>query len=89
MKILSQLEKRKLLNDAIRRINSGEVIEVADSSSSSIGVCIGDFRSIGWSERCTSRDSLWYEWNGPVAIIVGGDMVEPHSSTIRADMDWS
>jgi len=74
---------------AIERINDGEVIDVIDASSCSTGVCIGDFRAIGWSERLASRQSLCYFWRGPTAIRLSGVLIQPNSYTPEVDMDWS
>jgi len=89
LNLLSPEEKQTQLNEAIRKIENGEIIKVSSSSSSALGVCIGDFRANGWSERCADRGGLWYDWNGPTAIIVDGVIIQPGSSTEYWEMDWS
>ena len=81
--------KQEQVQDAIARISIGQLIDVIDASGCSTGVCIGDFRDIGWSERVATRSSLYYRWDGPSAIRVGGVIIEPGSSTEEVEMDWS
>lgn len=83
------MTKQEQVQDAIARISIGQLIDVIDASWTSSGVCIGDFRDIGWSERVATYDSLYYRWKGPNAIRVGGKIIEPGSSTEETDMDWS
>jgi hypothetical protein len=78
-----------LLEEAIGAITMGSLINIDDASGSANSVCIGDFRDIGWSRRVATRSSLYYDWNGPNAIRVGGTVVEPGSSTPEYEMDWS
>jgi len=82
-------EKASQVNDAIRRINSGEILNVCSASYSSLGICIGDFRENYWSCRQNDNRSMWYRWNGPVAIIVDGVLVNPGDDTAHDEMDWS
>ena len=89
LNLLSPEEKKTQVQKAIDRILSGEIIQVSSSSASALEVCIGDFRKIGWSERCADRYGLWYDWNGPVPIIVEGKTVEPGKSTEYWEMDWT
>ena len=83
------MTKQEQVQDAIARISMGQLIDVIDASGCSTGVCIGDFRDIGWSERVATRSSLYYRWDGPSAIRVGGVIIEPGSSTEEVEMDWS
>ena len=83
------MTKVEQLQDAIARISMGQLIDVIDASYTSTDVCIGDFRDIGWSERVSTRSSLYYRWKGPSAIRVGGEIIEPGSSTEETEMDWS
>ena len=83
------MTKQEQVQDAIARISIGQLIDVIDASWTSSGICIGDFRDIGWSERVATYDSLYYRWNGPSAIRVGGKIIEPGSHTEETDMDWS
>lgn len=83
------MTKQEQVQDAIARISMGQLIDVIDASWTSSGVCIGDFRDIGWSERVATSYSLYYRWKGPSAIRVGGDIVEPGSSTVETEMDWT
>ncbi len=77
------------LSIAIKDIQDGKIINVVDASSYRDGLCIGDFRSIGWSNRCADRKGMWYEWNGPNPISVSGKVVRPGGSTEYVEMDWS
>lgn len=83
------MTKQEQVQDAIARISIGQLIDVIDASGCSTGVCIGDFRDIGWSERVATRSSLYYRWDGPSAIRVGGVIIEPGSSTEEVEMDWT
>ena len=83
------MTKQEQVQDAIARISMGQLIDVIDASGCSTGVCIGDFRDIGWSERVATRSSLYYRWDGPSAIRVGGVIIEPGSSTEEVEMDWT
>ena len=83
------MTKVEQVQDAIARISMGQLIDVIDASYTSSGICIGDFRDIGWSERVATRSSLYYRWNGPSAIRVSGEIIEPGSSTEETEMDWS
>lgn len=75
--------------EAIAAILHGEMINVIDASGTSEGICIGDFREIGWAERCTDRGGIWYEWNGPGPIQVSGQVIQPGQSTTYIEMDWT
>ena len=83
------MTKVEQVQDAIARISMGQLIDVIDASWTSSGICIGDFRDIGWSERVATRSSLYYRWDGPSAIRVGGVIIEPGSSTEEVEMDWT
>ena len=83
------MTKVEQVQDAIARISMGQLIDVIDASYTYTGVCIGDFRDIGWSKRVSTRSSLYYRWKGPSAIRVGGEIIEPGSSTEETEMDWS
>ena len=83
------MTKQEQVQDAIARISIGQLIDVIDASGCSTGVCIGDFRDIGWSERVATRSSLYYRWDGPSAIRVDGVIIEPGSSTEEVEMDWT
>jgi hypothetical protein len=75
--------------NAAKRISAGEMVSMSDSSYSADRLCIGDFREMGWSERVSTRDSLYWNWNGPNAVIVSGVIVVPGGSTEEFPMDWS
>jgi hypothetical protein len=83
--------ERKLqeIANAAKRISAGEMISMNGSSYSANNLCIGDFREIGWSERISTRDSLYWNWNGPSPIIVDGVIIVPGGSTEEFLMDWS
>jgi len=70
-------------------IKMGNLVDVVDASSSRDSICIGDFRDLGWSKRVATRDSLYYEWNGPGSIRVSGRIINPGESTEEIEMDWS
>lgn len=81
--------KELMFESAVIDITAGCVIDVIDASGCSEGVCIGDFRNIGWSTRISTRDSLYYAWNGPSPIRVGGQIINPGETTEETEMDWS
>lgn len=88
--MIEQYQKKKqLIAEAIEKINAGELINVVDASGWAYGVCIGDFRDIGWSERCTTVNGMWYEWKGPLPIMVEGNVIQPGGCTEFVEMDWS
>jgi hypothetical protein len=89
IQLMTPEEKQTAVQQAISRIQAGEVLSVVDASGCAYDICIGDFRRVGWSERCADRRGLWYEWRGPAAIIVGGQRVEPGGCTEYTEMDWS
>ena len=70
-------------------IKMGVLVDVEDASWMSDTVCIGDFRDLGWSKRVATRDSLYYEWNGPNPIRVSGRIINPGECTEETEMDWT
>lgn len=89
MNFLTNEQKKEQVAVSIIKIMNGDLIEVGDASSSIIRLCIGDFREIGWAERITTRNSMYWYWTGPSAITLEGTMVKPNSYTEEIDMDWS
>lgn len=87
--VMSKEDKQALFDEAVGAITMGALIDVEDASGSSNSVCIGDFRDIGWSTRVSTRDSLYYAWNGPNPIRVEGQIVNPGETTEEVEMDWS
>jgi|TARA_R110002167_G_scaffold130125_4_gene313578 hypothetical protein len=81
--------KSEQIERACFLIKMGNLVDVVDASSSRDSICIGDFRDIGWSTRVTTRDSLYYEWNGPHPVKVNGEIINPGESTEEIEMDWS
>ena len=81
--------KSEQIERACFLIKMGTLIDVDDASSSRDSLCIGDFRDLGWSKRVATRDSLYYEWNGPGSIRVSGNVINPGESTEEIEMDWS
>jgi hypothetical protein len=81
--------KDQLFLEACFYIKMGVLVDVEHASSSRDSICIGDFRDLGWSKRVATRDSLYYEWNGPGSIRVSGNVINPGESTEEIDMDWS
>ena len=81
--------KDQLFLEACFYIKMGVLVDVVDASSSRDSICIGDFRDLGWSKRVATRDSLYYEWNGPGPIIIGSNIINPGESTEEIEMDWS
>lgn len=73
----------------IERLKSGEIIDVIDASYVRDGLCIGDFRSVGMSEKNTWRDGMNWTWKGPGTIRMNGKVYEPGEQTEEIDMDWS
>ena len=87
--VMSKEDKQLLFESVVIDITSGCIVDVDDASGSSNSVCIGDFRDIGWSTRISTRDSLYYAWNGPSPIRVDGQIVNPGETTEEVEMDWS
>jgi len=83
------LLKQEQFDRACFLIKMGTLVDVEDASWMSDAVCIGDFRDLGWSKRVATRDSLYYEWNGPNPIRVSGSIINPGESTEEIEMDWS
>lgn len=81
--------KQEQFDRACFLIKMGTLVDVADASWMSDTVCIGDFRDLGWSKRVATRDSLYYEWNGPNPIRVSGRIINPGESTEETEMDWT
>ena len=81
--------KQEQIERACFLIKMGNLVDVVDASSSRDSICIGDFRDIGWSKRVATRDTLYYEWNGPNPIRVSGCIINPGESTEEIEMDWS
>lgn len=81
--------KQEQFDRACFLIKMGTLVDVEDASWMSDAVCIGDFRDLGWSKRVATRDSLYYEWNGPNPIRVSGSIINPGESTEEIEMDWS
>ena len=81
--------KQEQFDRACFLIKMGTLVDVEDASWMSDAVCIGDFRDLGWSKRVATRDSLYYEWNGPNPIRVSGRIINPGESTEEIEMDWS
>ena len=79
----------KDLLEIIERLKSGEVIDVIDASYYRDGLCIGDFRGVGMSEKNTWRTGMNWTWNGPGTIRMNGKVYESGSETEEIDMDWS
>ena len=87
--VMSKEDKQMLFESAVIDITAGCIVDIDDASGSSNSVCIGDFRDIGWSTRISTRDSLYYAWNGPSPIRVDGQIVNPGETTEEVEMDWS
>lgn len=81
--------KQEQFDRACFLIKMGTLVDVEDASWMSDAVCIGDFRDLGWSKRVATRDTLYYEWNGPNPIRVSGRIINPGESTEEIEMDWS
>ena len=81
--------KQEQFDRACFLIKMGTLVDVADASWMSDTVCIGDFRDLGWSKRVATRDSLYYEWNGPNPIRVSGRIINPGECTEETEMDWT
>lgn len=89
IKLMNAAEKLEAFEDAVAKIRAGELVDIVDASGCAYAVCIGDFRSIDWSEKITTRNSMYWHWTGPSAIRVSGAIVQPNSYTEEIDMDWS
>lgn len=82
------LEKQAIIKSAIEKIKSGEMIEVINASGYIDGICIGDFRSVGWSKKYTDYTGMWYEWYGPTPIKVDNIIIYTNGSTPYCEMNW-
>ena len=80
---------KKDLSEVIELLKSGEIVDVVDSSGYAFGICIGDFRDVGMSEKNTWRTGMNWTWKGPGSIRMGGKVYEPGDETEEIDMDWS
>ena len=74
--------------EIIERLKAGEVIDVTDASYYRDGICIGDFRVVGMSEKNVWRTGMNWTWKGPGTIRMNGKVYEPGDETEEIDMDW-
>lgn len=68
---------------------AGEKPVVFDASAHFAGPCMGDLRAFGWSEKITTRNSMFWRYTGPKSIMVDGCEIKPGEYTEEIDMDWS
>lgn len=89
IKILTKDERDALVKDAIDRMMKGEIIDLIDASGCVYALCIGDFRSNGMAIKNTWRTGMNWTWNGPGAINLQGEILQPGQDSQEIDMDWS
>lgn len=78
-----------MIREATLKIAAGGLVDLADASYVRDGVCIGDFREVGWSKKVVTRSSMCWEWNGPHPVRVNGEIIKPGCHTEEIEMDWS
>jgi hypothetical protein len=88
MKMVIYKNENISMEDIIKRLKDGEIINVIDASSFSYGLCIGDFREYNMSVRCTDKFGMWWEWKGPGTICINGVNYKPNTETKYVEMDW-
>jgi len=89
MKFLTKDERAVLLQDAIAKLNSGEIVKLIDASGCAYGLCIGDFRDVGMSTKNVWRTGMNWTWKGPGMIDLGGEILSPGQESVEIDMDWT
>jgi hypothetical protein len=81
-------KKKQDFKDILAKIYAGEHVTLIDASQTADGICIGDFRDMGWSERISTRTTLFYRWLGPSTIICGGVLVPTGGCTTEIEHGW-
>lgn len=89
MKIFTADERKVLLDEAIEKLKSGEIVSLIDASFCAFGLCIGDFRDVGMSVKNTWRSGMNWTWKGPGTINLSGELLAPGQESQEIDMDWS
>lgn len=89
MKLYTREERTALLEEAIKKLKSGEIVKLIDASGCSYGLCIGDFRSVGMSVKNVWRDGMNWTWKGPGTIDLEGQILSPGQESQEIDMDWT
>lgn len=89
IELMSREEKLKQVEDAQKRLLTGEIVDVIDASYSAHSLAIGDFRILDMSEKNVWRDGMNWTWNGPGKIRMNGRIYNPGEATEEVDMDWS
>lgn len=89
IKIMTREEKSNQVLEAVEKLKAGEVVDVIDASYSAYSLAIGDFRSVGMSEKNTWRTGMNWIWKGPGAVRMNGKVYEPGDQTEEIDMDWN
>lgn len=79
----------KDLTEFTAQVWAGEMPEVVDASGSRDHICLGDLRSLGWSSKETTRNSMFWVYTGPNSIRVNGKELRTGDCTEEIDMDWS
>lgn len=75
--------------EAIAVLESGKILDVVDASRCLNKICIGDFLSVGMSEKNVWRDGMNWTWKGPGKIRMNGRIYSPGDATEEIEMDWS
>lgn len=89
IKMLTTDERATLMKNAIEAMSKGEIVDLVDASGCAYALCIGDFRSNGMAIKNTWRTGMNWTWNGPGAINLQGEILQPGQDSQEIDMDWS
>ena len=89
MKILTQTERDQKINEIVSKLKAGETVKLIDASFSAFGVCIGDFREMGWSIRNTWRTGMNWTWVGPGKVDLDGQILKFAGQSEEVDMRWT
>jgi hypothetical protein len=87
--MMSLIKSPEVLEQFMSSVKAGQKPTVDDASGSAFGICMGDLQKIGWSERITTRYSMYWRYTGPEPIIVSDIELKPGDYTKEFDMDWS
>lgn len=86
---LTRDERMVLIERAVSDMRNGVIVDLIDASYCSYALCIGDFRDLGMSTKNVWRTGMNWTWNGPGAICLSGEVLQPGDQSVEYDMDWS
>jgi hypothetical protein len=86
---LTRDERAVLIDRAIEDMRNGVIVDLIDASYCSYALSIGDFRDLGMSTKNVWRTGMNWTWNGPGAVRLSGEVLQPGDSSCDIDMDWS